>query len=577
MNNKDINKAFDKFIKEYEELKNEFSIYKKSINTKLENFVDERDKSNNDFINSTNSSKEEYSLLLESIKNKQEEIDKYYNDLFAGEGSFNSKVEEIKDYYKRLFLGDDEDAIKDEIDKAYEKLIEYRNKVFGYVDEDGDEVDGIKEELDSLLFDFKRDSKNLLEEKSEEISEYFRNVQNEYDELKTDVEALKEEFSSVTSDIKKKSDSLDEFKSGQANSFKIIQDEIVERKEKFDEFYSKLFDEGGFSEDIDKINFEVNAYYKKLLSDDESETIKEKIDNFHKKIRGYFNEVFGYSEDGEDGEVIRHDGIKDELKNLVSIYEKSLKDFEESADKLIKDKDGEIVKLVGEKKKAMDELLDKMGMSYNDVSNEALSRKYFELAKEKGNRIIWGLIMLGVYSLLLIVALIVLFSRPSIQDLFTENKVPIIAATLIRLTITAPMFYLIAVTSKKLNRDMSIRDQYNYKGSVMSTYRGISTHIVHSKIDVSPEKQFELLEKVYDKILENEADKLDKNNKFTMKLVSKTFGDVAKLLGTNKKKLVDALVELSPEVASKLKNIREDEKKKDNEAETEENNDEEDE
>ena len=139
------------------------------------------------------------------------------------------------------------------------------------------------------------------------------------------------------------------------------------------------------------------------------------------------------------------------------------------------------------------------------IEQETLSRKYFALANEKTDRIVKLNALLVVYLIIFIGWILFLYSWKN--NLFQEANITV--SLIMRIPLISPIIYLMWLTVSNLRREIFIRDQYNFKGSLMRTYRNISTHIKNLEFPINEEKQLDLLEKTFNAILENEADKLE--------------------------------------------------------------------
>lgn len=410
---------------------------------------------------------------------------------------------------------------------------------------------------------------------NKEINEAFNGLIKQYEDFKQDVEKVQKDvkttlttsitnFETEKAEIKSFKESHKEeviaFKQEQEEKLKGIIESITKHKEKLDGYYIKLFGEENSVEGlINELKSEIEDYHSKLLKGvDGSDSIQDKISSVHKEILNYKKELFGYKEKGEDEKIIEYAGIKDEIDELVEKFENNIETFNKDTEGLIETKTEE-----------MNILLDKMDLNYNAVEQEALSKKFFELSSDKRKSIIYSTLLLSTYSILLTGALMILFTSETLQDLFKESN--IIAAAIIRIAITVPIMYLIFSTAGKLKREISIRDHYNFKGSILSSYRNISTHIKNESISISEFKQTELLEKVFNIVLENEADKLEKSSQSGIKYFTKFIGDLAKDLGTDKNTLISVLPEIIEKLNTKKSNQQKkelssvDENKKENE------------
>ena len=379
------------------------------------------------------------------------------------------------------------------------------------------------------------------------INEAFNSLIKEYELFKNEINDYKaeidEKLSTYSSNFENVKEEITTFKAEQKEELNQIISSIKEEKEKLDNYYNNLFTvDNSIENQINQLKSEIEDYYTELISGtDNNEAIKDKISHIYARFSEYKKELFGYSTTDENGETIKYDGLKDEIKDLIKKYNDEIEKLVNDADELLESKTGEFDGLLKTKKEEMDDLLSKMNINYNTVEQEALSKKYFQLSKDKNKPINNSITLLTIYSITLTVALMILFTNGVLKELFSSN---LVAGAIIRIAITTPLMYLIIITSNKLKREITIRDQYNYKGSIMSTYRNISTHIKNENINITPERQTELLEKVFDRILENEADKLEKSEQFTLKQLTKFTEKVAKELGTDKKTLISILPDL---------------------------------
>jgi phage antirepressor YoqD-like protein len=393
-------------------------------------------------------------------------------------------------------------------------------------------------------------SYNSLIEKYETIKKQVENFQSEVDEkIRNSEKKYSEKEQELINFTKTQKAEIAEFENHQKQRIDELFRIIEERKASFDEYYSKLFlDEDNINKTINDLKNDIKRYHNLLFEGDgEEEAIKDKITNIHRQLNNYRKEVFGYIEKDEHGEPKKILGLKDDVENLIDAYEESIKTFETKTEAVIADKT-----------KKMDELLRKMNLNYNNVENEALSKKYFKLSKIKDTAIRNSTILLIIVTVALTVTLFILFTNDTLSTIFNGKN--LIAGAIIRIAITTPLIYLIVTTANRLRKELAIRDQYNFKGLIMSTYRNVSTHISNSEMTNKEGKQQELLDKVFNKILENEADKIENNDQFTVKSISKNIGQLAKDLGVSKANLISIL----PEIIEKLKKQENEDKKSKN-------------
>lgn len=365
-----------------------------------------------------------------------------------------------------------------------------------------------------------------------------KEINDAFEDIKAEFEQFKKDYKNFRDFLEGKIDNqFNEFKelgNDKINKLDEKLENLTNTQQDIENYYHKLFEqENSIQNRINKLKKEIESYHTKLFEGDEKSTaIKDNISDIYTEIKNYQKELFGYKEKDKNGQTIEHAGIKDDIEELKERYEKELKDFDSRTEELI-----------DKKTEKMDSLLDKMDINYNAVEQEALSKKFFALSGEKSKTIQWTTLLLSLYSLILTAALIFLFTCEPLRELFAE--IHIIAGALIRIAITVPIMYLIVVTSSRLKRELTIRDQYNFKGSIMSSYRNISTHIKNEEIGISEGKQTELLENVFNIILENEADKIEMSHKSNIEEFNQLLDRISKEFGEDKQKLITILYELT--------------------------------
>ncbi len=376
---------------------------------------------------------------------------------------------------------------------------------------------------------------------NKELNKAFKELIKKYEELKKDALNFKQTIQDnlITSITK-----LETGKNEQQEQLKDIIKSINDKTKKLDDYYKKLFeDDNSIEKNIAEMEKQITDYHTKLIKgEDKSDSIQADISNIYKKINNYKKELFGYKEKDENDEIITHPGIKDEIDELLKKYSDKIDLFEKNSNELI-----------DKKAKEMNVFLKKMGLNYNSIEQEALSKKYFLLARKKGRSIVGSTVLLIIFSLIFSGTLVFLFIDPTVRELLKNTN--LFTSLFIRFVIPSPIIYLIVSTAHKRKREIIINDQYNYKGAIMSTYRNISTHIKNEELEISSGKQTDLLEKTFNKILENESDKLETSNQNNLEQFNKFIDNFSKLLGTNKKILINILPEFFKRISDETNKI----------------------
>ena len=357
-----------------------------------------------------------------------------------------------------------------------------------------------------------------------------KSVETKIQEIEVLKSTLTNELNKAKDEIRSASTEIGSYKASHEGRLNDAINNIESAKESLNEYYQILLvNDDSIKNQVETLRNEIEQYHESLVSGDES--IKSQIEAQISELNVLRKEILGTkTKDPETGKDVITPGLKDKINELISDQEDQLKEF-----------DSGINTLIEAKTKKMDDLLAKMEINYNDIEQEALSKKYYELAKEKSKIIKQDKFLLGLYTMFIVVSLAFLFTNSKVLQIFNHDDVNVFAGVLLRIAIVTPIVYLIIVTSSKMRREIKVRDQYNYKGSIMTTYRNISTHLKNEKIELEEDKQTELLNDTFIKILENESDKLDLSEESSFKNLGKMISDVSKSFGVKKEDAKDMI------------------------------------
>lgn len=379
----------------------------------------------------------------------------------------------------------------------------------------------------------KRDS---IKDIRQEFEEFKKTINSDFQNLKNNFEEVDENINEKSADFNESKNNLNSFLESKKEEFVKIQEKI----DNFNRYYNKLFTTNNGTratkEEIENFKEEIENFKNYLMQDTkENISLKKQIENIYNDLDQKRRAVFGIKD--KDGNIIEN-GIYQEIKNI-----------EEDIEKIKK-----------EKEKEMDNLLNEMEISRNAISQESLSKFIKERADEKhkhSNNILKIIFFTNV------VILIIVFTSFKFLPDFYDN---IYINFIIKLSITFPFIYYMINLSLKYKRDVSLEDQYVYKANIMATYRSIVSLIETKKdfLDIDQKKQYDLLERTYEKILENEADKVDKKDKGIIYCFEKIVNNISKVLNITKEQSFD-IIDCVVDNIKTIRNKKSEKDKKENE------------
>jgi hypothetical protein len=340
-------------------------------------------------------------------------------------------------------------------------------KIKAEIIEDKNSIEDLKSNL-SLINDQLLDAKNSLNALIDETQKTL----NEANDTKNESRKVYEEMIESFNEIKEISDENEDL----AEKVELLNSQIIEIEE----------------------------------NDSKAQGLLKTIVTTHIKVRDIKNEIFGYEEEGEDGELEKVDGLKDELEqsytSIKSDFKEHIDTFNESKLNLEKELDT----LKNDTEIKVNDFFDTHKVKYEDTLLEirtllpgamtaGLSTAYNDKVKvEDGllntyqtnfNRAILGLVVISLIPFFVDLYLLLGMSK-SIVEVISDTPKLLISI----LPLYFPILWLAYSANKKMNLSKRLIEEYTHKGVLSKTFEGLSGQI--EKLgdgDISSELQVKLL------------------------------------------------------------------------------------
>lgn len=295
-----------------------------------------------------------------------------------------------------------------------------------------------------------------------DLASSFQNEHKKLKALRYKSEVLQEKANSLT-DI-----------DGRLEELNARIDNTAETRAKFDELVASIETYLAKAETIDETAAKVkehNSVVLKLRSD----------------IRNVHNEIYGYDEEGENGEKVHVQGIKQELNEAFQDTASQVEGLDEKLSEKLEAWDSET-----------NELFNKINRLLPGATTAGLSSAYaLKSVREKKNRHRFQLIFyIGLFLIACVSAIPVYVGIDSILDgneLDTVlERTPRLALTLLPLYV--PLVWWAYSSSKKSNLSKRLEEEYTHKEVTAKTFEGLSRSIKNEQSDeVSEELKVRLI------------------------------------------------------------------------------------
>lgn len=369
-----------------------------------------------------------------------------------------------------------------------EYLEDERKKLWSKVTEIGNDL---KKKSSDSEKEAKQHSKKASEfrNKCESSLELAIQYSNEAKSNLDKTESIKGEVSKLKDLISEFYKEADESK----NSISEYSQSIFERKEEIESSITKL-------EEL----FENHESYASNIETLESyfengEAIDTKINTLHKlilnkkkEVDGMYNEIFGYTEEGEteDDEEIHIEGLKDKLESSYTELTEKQNEFKKSIELTKEETETSYDNLVNEKEIAFSTIISKWDKEYNSVLTQikgllpealttGLSHAYSEKKKaeeldskklaKKFKTATYGLVAVSVIPFA--ISIMSWISGKELQQLIMDMPRLVLAI----LPLYVPVLWLAYSANKKLNLSKRLIEEYTHKEVLSKTFEGLAT------------------------------------------------------------------------------------------------------
>ncbi|UUC45142.1 hypothetical protein [Flavobacterium cerinum] len=444
------------------------------------------------------------------------------------------------------------------LEKSYEKLVNNQNLL-------NNRISQLKSDLEESN---KRspEYEKVAKEASKKTSEYRNRANETLETVKTtlqDTKALHSEIEKIRSDIESKSNSIQTT----FNKFNEDNNEVIsyiyELKEKIDSIDStiNLFEETirnhpDFETEIIELETSVNK-----IKENESKSLQliRIINNRKIELDTLYNEILGYEDKDEYGDIYQVNGLKKELEDSLdgleertNSFKKQFTELETSTIKntsnLLKVNSEKIAQQIKDWEEKYFNLNKKIESLLPNAVTAGLSHAF---SKKKEDEVIsygkhkeqfgYGITgMISVSIIPFIISLVTLFSEDSLDVII--NRAPKLVIAILPLYI--PVLWLSISSSKKMNLSKRLIEEYAHKEVLSKTFEGLSGQIHNLEEDnISKELKLKLLQDFLQMYSENPGKLISDYNKSDhpiMELLEnsnkldKTIVKVQKIPGLNK-------------------------------------------
>jgi hypothetical protein len=363
----------------------------------------------------------------------------------------------------------------------------------------------LEKKLDEKPSDFEREAKqaskkaaefrNRTEDRLNQANEIIDNLNQQkanLDQISSEINRIKEEVTTNLNTSIEATNSISE----RSKELLASTERITEIFDEHPELKSEVADLQEIITSLEEDASKANTTYKGILSK------KTEIDELHR-------EIIGYEDEGEDGEVVPVEGLKDELETAYNELNQNLEDLKKGLNTLTKESQTqfdkfseknkeEIETLKTDSKSDYDEIIKRIetllptamtaGLSSAFVKKRGEEEKIYVEYKKKFNR---GILLLSLVSILPItISIIFLWNGISLSEVISRSPKVILSF----MPLYIPLIWSTISANKKVNLSKRLIEEYSHKQVLSMTIEGLSNQIADiADTEISKELRIQLI------------------------------------------------------------------------------------
>lgn len=444
-------------------------------------------------------------------------LEKSSEKLFNNQNTLSDRIKQLSNEF--IEATKSSPAYEKEAKEASRRTSEYRNKAYQTL-----------EEAKTFLTSIERNN-SIVNENKLKSTELLESIKSDFDSFNNENNLALENLSSLNEKIKKLNETISTFEET-IESHPDLETEIIE-----------------LETSITKIK----------ENESKSSQLIKSITNRKIELQTLYNEILGYEEEDEEGNVIRINGSKQELLESLEGLEDRISDYKEEFDNLeknISERTTNLLKVNSDKisyqikdweekyeklNKKIESLLPNAvtaGLSHAFSKKKDDEDKSYEKHKKQFGYGIAGMIAVSLIPFL--ISVFTLFGKDTLDIIITRAPKLVIAI----LPLYIPVLWLSISSSKKMNLSKRLIEEYAHKEVLSKTFEGLSKQIHELEEDnISKELKIKLLQDFLQMYSENPGKLISDYNKSDhpiMELLEnsnkldKTIQKVQKFPGLNK-------------------------------------------
>lgn len=367
--------------------------------------------------------------------------------------------------------------LESERKKLWEKLLEVEQRV----DKKSSDYEKDARQHSKKASEFR----NRCEETKDKAFDFLNQINQKYNSI----ESL---YSEIT-DSKEKIDELLSSSTLNKTAITTFANNIEERQTSLEESITKL--ESIFEKEDEYVeNIEtLNSYFT------EGEEVNSKIQTLHKvilskkkEIDEIYRDIYGYSDENENGEEIEIEGLRNKLEKSYDEIESNLENFNEKLEKTLEKTENDYISFIEEKNKAYSNTVEKWQKEYESIVEKiegllpnaltaGLSSAYSEKKKDEveesekySKRFSNAALGLVAVSLIpFVVSIFSLIDEKTLKEVIYDMPRLVLAI----LPLYVPVLWIAYSANKKQNLSKRLIEEYSHKEVLSKTFEGLSTQI----------------------------------------------------------------------------------------------------
>lgn len=333
--------------------------------------------------------------------------------------------------------------------------------------------------------------RNKVEKRLEEANQFLNEIEDQVKlstEKRLEIDKENTEIKNQKASIESSISIIDEAENLLNNKIELINSKIKNLDSIFDKY-----------PELDSEVKNIESFIENIEENKEkSELTLNELNKRKKEIDNLYREIFGYTQKNNDGEVIKINGIKEELEKSYEKLELDIKDSIETIVNINEDYKNKYQAFenahIEKYKSIIEEIKNLLPNALTAGLSSAFSKKKEEeikISKDLQLKFNIGIVILILISVIPF-AISIYFLANDIELLEVINRIPRIVLSIVPMYIPALWFTISA--SKKLNLSKRLIEEYSHKEVLSRTYEGLSNQIANIQDpEHSEELKFRLL------------------------------------------------------------------------------------